>query len=72
MNLLETIHELPNTEKIKVMEFLWEELSVNEDNYDSPQWHQQALKETEQRFDEGKEELIDWKQAKQLLRQEFK
>ncbi|MBF0266224.1 MAG: addiction module protein [Gammaproteobacteria bacterium] len=46
-------------------------LSVNENSNDCPQWHQQALKETEQRFKEGKEELIDWKRAKQLLRKEF-
>jgi len=71
MNLLETIHELPDIEKIKIMEFLWEELTLDDKNYLSPQWHQEELKKTEQRFSDGKEELIDWKTAKQLLRNEF-
>ena len=72
MNLLESIHELPNTEKIKVMEFLWEELTLEEDKYSSPKWHKDALRETEKRLTEGKEKFIDWNEAKQLLRNDFK
>ena len=72
MNLLESIHELPKTEKIKVMEFLWEELTCKEGQYSSPKWHENALKETENRVAEGKERFIDWNEAKQLLRTEFK
>jgi hypothetical protein len=72
MTLLESIHELPKIEKIKVMEFLWEELTLEEDKYSSPQWHKNALIETEKRLAEGKEKIIDWNEAKQLLRNEFK
>ena len=72
MNLLESIHELPNIEKIKVMEFLWQELTVKEDKYNSPEWHKDALMETEKRVAEGKEKYIDWNEAKQLLRNDFK
>ena len=72
MNLLESIHELPNTEKIKVMEFIWGELTLKEDKYSSPEWHNNALRETEKRVAERKEEFIDWNKAKQLLRNEFK
>lgn len=72
MTLLESIHELPKIEKIKVMEFLWEELSLEVDKYSSPQWHKNALRETEKRVAEGKEKIIDWNEAKYLLRNDYK
>ncbi len=72
MDLLQNIHDLPRIEKIKVMEFLWEELTFEEKELDSPDWHKKALSETEKRMAEGKEKIIDWSEAKQLLRKEFK
>jgi 3-oxoacyl-(acyl-carrier-protein) synthase len=62
---------LPNIEKIKVMEFLWDELTFSKDKYSSPTWHKNALRETEKRMLEGKEDAIDWNEAKQLLRNDF-
>ncbi|OQY12769.1 MAG: acyl-protein synthetase [Desulfobacteraceae bacterium 4572_19] len=72
MNLLQSIHELPKMEKIKVMEFLWEDLTLEEKKYKSPNWHKDALAETEKRMAVGKEKIIDWSDAKQFLRNEFK
>lgn len=72
MNLLQSIHELPRVEKIKIMEYLWVELSGEEKEYDSPRWHQKALADTEKKMNEGKEEIIDWNKAKQMLRDNFK
>lgn len=68
MNLLQSLQELPKAEKIKVMEFLWNDLKLD---YDSPEWHKKALKETEKRMAMGEEKAIDWKDAKKILRQEF-
>jgi len=72
MSLLEKIHDLPNIEKIKVMEFLWEELTLEKDTFSSPKWHENELRETEIRVTEGKEKVIDWNKAKELLRNNFK
>ena len=72
MNLLESIHELPNTEKLKVMEFLWEELTLDDKNYASPDWHQTELSKTERKVAEGTEQCLDWVEAKERLRNEFK
>lgn len=72
MDLLQSIHKLPKIEKIKVMEFLWEELTIDDKEYTSPEWHKDELKETEKRMAEGREKIIDWSDAKRLLRQEFK
>ena len=44
MSILQSIHGLPNFEKLKVMEFIWQDLKGE---YKSPDWHQDVLKETE-------------------------
>lgn len=72
MDLLQSIHDLPTLEKIKVMEFIWEELTSKGNDFDSPDWHGKALSETEKRMAEGTEEVINWSEAKQQLRNEFK
>ena len=72
IDLLQSIHNLPRIEKIKVMEFLWEELTSDDNEFNSPDWHKNTLADTEKRMAEGKEKIIDWSEAKQLLRNEFK
>jgi len=72
MTLLESIHALPKIEKMKVMEFLWEEITLDDSSYISPGWHENVLIETEKRVEEGDVKLIDWSEAKQELRNEFK
>lgn len=72
MDLLASIHKLPKTEKLRVMEFLWSELTSSENDYISPKWHQEELHQTEQRLADGKEETIDWNEAKQKLLNEYK
>ncbi len=71
MDLLQSIHELPKLEKIKVMEFIWEELTTLDNEFESPDWHKKVLADTEKRMENGNEELLDWDKAKQKLRKEF-
>lgn len=72
MDLLQSIHQLSKLEKIKVMEFIWNELTLEEQEFSSPKWHEKALKETEERMSKGEEKVINWSDAKKLLRKEFK
>ena len=51
-----------------MMETLWEELSRANDELDSPGWHGTALEETAQRLAEGKEQVLEWSEAKARLR----
>jgi len=53
------------------METLWEELSRSEEEFESPAWHAEELARTEQRLAEGKEQILDWEEAKKKLRQQF-
>ena len=68
MNLLQNIIELPRSEKIKIMESIWEDLTKDEGEFESPTWHAVALRETEKRLEQGKEQMIDWAEAKKELR----
>jgi Putative addiction module component len=66
-----SIKRLPRSEKLKLMETLWKELSRPDGNFESPAWHAKALAETERRVAEGKEQVIDWETAKKKLRDKF-
>jgi hypothetical protein len=62
-----TIENMTWDEKLRAMEELWESLSREEARLESPPWHQDALRETGRRHDEGTERLIDWDAAKREL-----
>ncbi|MCC7518801.1 MAG: addiction module protein [Verrucomicrobiae bacterium] len=65
------LEKMSRTEKLKVMEALWEDLSRNEAEVESPFWHQDALRETEARYAAGQETPVDWDAAKKALRDRF-
>ena len=65
---IEAILQLPCSEKLKLMEALWEVLSRAEGEFASPAWHADELAKTEHRLAEGKEQVLDWKAAKKALR----
>ena len=58
-------------EKIKLMEAIWADLARDDADYPSPGWHEQVLRETEQRLAKGQEEVVDWSEAKKQLRARF-
>jgi endonuclease/exonuclease/phosphatase family metal-dependent hydrolase len=65
------IQNLSKEEKLRVMEAIWEDLSKVDDQIESPDWHLQALQETDQRFRSGQENIVDWQDAKKELRKRF-
>ena len=68
---VETIQRLPRSEKLKLMESLWEDLSRADTEFDSPAWHERALAESESRLAAGQEQVLDWERAKKSLRSKF-
>ena len=68
---LDAVRQMPRSEKLKLMETLWEELSRPETEFESPAWHAKELADTERRLAEGKEQVMDWDKAKKLLRSKF-
>ncbi|NOS69453.1 MAG: addiction module protein [Verrucomicrobia bacterium] len=62
---------MSRSEKLKLMELLWEQLSRPDETFESPAWHAKELGATEQRLAEGKEQVMDWEAAKKVLRRWF-
>ena len=66
MSALE-IQQVPRSEKLKLMETLWADLSRDEAEVESLAWHADALRETAERMARGEEEILDWEQTKAEL-----
>ena len=62
---------LSREEKLRVMEAIWEDLSREAEQIESPQWHCEALEETDRRRQAGQESVVDWQEAKKELRKRF-
>lgn len=54
-------------EKLRALEELWDAIKREGDRYESPVWHEQELKETQQRVDAAAEEAMEWATAKRDL-----
>ena len=69
MNTVLDIGKLTRTEKLRAMEELWDDLSRPADEYQSPQWHGDILRERKEALVAGKDEFIPWEDAKRILRE---
>jgi len=65
------IRHLSKAEKLRVMEEIWVDLSREDEEFESPEWHREALQETERRLSSGQEKVVDWETAKKELRKRF-
>ena len=68
---MSVIKVLSVEKKLQVMEAIWQDISGEKSSVQSPSWHQEALRETEQRCKAGKETVYDWADAKMELRKRF-
>jgi hypothetical protein len=66
------IGRLSREEKLRIMEAIWEDLSRDQEQIESPEWHRELLEETERRRQSGQEGVVDWPEAKEKLRERFK
>jgi hypothetical protein len=65
------IGSLSREEKLRIMEAIWEDLSKEQEQVESPEWHREALEETERRRKSGRESVVGWQDAKKKLRKRF-
>ena len=68
MNTVLELGKLTREEKLRAMEELWSDLTRNQDNYPSPEWHADMLREREEALKTGRDEFVPWEEAKRLLR----
>ncbi len=65
------LRELPNLEKLKIIETLWSDLTADIESIESPYWHATELEKTALDYKTGKIVAQDWDQAKKELRSRF-
>ncbi len=57
MNTLE-IKKMTRTERLQTMEALWDSLIDEESELESPEWHEDILKERKKKIENGQAEFI--------------
>jgi hypothetical protein len=62
------LSDMTVTEKLQLMETLWDDLRRNADCLESPVWHREVLEERERRIASGESKFIDWDEAKSDIR----
>lgn len=67
MNKPITIEDLSLSEKIELMEKLWDDLSSSAD-YEPPEWHGEELAKRKKEVAEGTIAYTDWNTAKEEIR----
>ena len=61
------IENMTRTEKLSMMEAIWDDLSRDPVTLSSPEWHGQALKEAERALAENQAGFVSWDAAKKAL-----
>ena len=54
------LSQMSRAEKIMALEALWEDLSRNESEFESPDWHREELTAAEERVKSEEERFVDW------------
>ena len=67
-----SIENLTRTEKLRMMEVIWDDLSRDSETFASPEWHAQALKDAERALAKNETHFISWEAAKEMLRDRIK
>lgn len=62
------LNDMTVTEKLQLMETLWDDLRRNADSLESPVWHREVLEERERRIVSGEAKFVDWDEAKSEIR----
>src|SRR5208283_886156 len=68
MEITLPLEKMTIAEKLRVMETLWSDLTRDEEQFESPEWHGEVLRERAARVKQGKESFMDWETAKRQIR----
>ena len=61
------IKRLPLSEKLQIMEALWEDLRSNADAILVPDWQKDLLNARRRAVEQGQEQVLDWDDVKDSL-----
>ncbi len=63
------LSELTLAQKLELMEAIWDDLAKHDETLESPDWHEEVLKDREKALATGKGTVSDWKEAKRRIRE---
>ncbi len=66
------VRQLSVSEKIALMERLWESLSASDELSEPPEWHEAVLREREAEWKDRHEVSQDWEVAKEEIRKQLR
>ena len=55
-------------EKLELLETIWDDLSRDEEAFESPVWHENILNERREAFSAGTVQHSDWAEAKERIK----
>ncbi|CAN5611271.1 hypothetical protein BH20VER1_BH20VER1_08970 [soil metagenome] len=67
MSFVLPLAEMSRADKLRVMEALWADLSQQQESFDSPPWHGEALRKAEEAVKSDHAQFTDWDEAKQRV-----
>lgn len=62
------LQAMSREEKIAMMEALWADLTREQESYESPAWHAQALAEAEASIQDGTAQFLSLEQVKERIK----
>ena len=68
MEITAALEQMSTEEKIRTMETIWDDLCRKAESISSPTWHTDVLSQREEQLQNGKDEFMDWNQAKEHIR----
>jgi hypothetical protein len=66
------LERMTTAEKMHVLEEIWDNLCQTPEDVPSPAWHEEILRNREERVRERSARFTDWSQAKQEIRDRSK
>ncbi len=66
------LNEMTTTEKLVVINQIWDDLMRNPNDVPSPEWHREVLSARAERIKSGAAQFKDFESVKSELRSEFK
>jgi len=72
MNISLPLDKMTSSDKIAVMEKLWEDLCRDPESIPSPTWHKDVLDAREKEINEGKSKFTSFDRAKERIRNQIR
>ena len=61
------IRQMPFEEKLRLLEAVWAELSLEPDRIEVPQWRKDILDERDQAVQAERNQILEWEEAKKQI-----